>query len=592
MYVAITGAGNAKVVQFVEQHRIPKTNRKKTIVIETIGNYQKLLAEDPEIIDKLKIEAKRRTAEKKTATRPVSVEMETKPILSSTDAYPSFKIGHHIIRQLWRELELDRFFSKHLPRKNQKDTQEAILQLVIHRLTHPKSILFTQQDIGNYAGMRQLHLKLYYNVLDHLNTLTDALIDHLCQQMAEKTDRKGPVAYYDVTTFSFESVNAGELRLFGFSKDNKSNEVQVVMGLLMDNQGIPISYQLFPGNTMDQSTLQRSVEDLKSRYNMKKIVVVADRGLNSKKNLAHLVQESHDFIISYTLKRAPGDIQSLALADDSWTEEKLDKAGNVIFKSKVLEYTLVEKVELTTVEQAALPKKKGRPRKYKEVEIETKIHVTWSKKRAEKDRKDRERVLEKVTETLKKSSAVEAQMKRGRNQYISVEVNAEEATLNTALVERQSCYDGYYAIITNQLSATTEEVTGHYGGLWQIEESFRILKSDLQTRPIYVWTDNHIKGHFAMCFLSFTLLRYLQYRLEKHGTRLSGQRITTALDSVRVTAVGSYPLLTLIPTGVTEDYLSISKTLISNPLMTTMTLSSFKHTTKLDLTLNYISGQT
>ena len=591
MYVAITGAGSAKVVQFVEQHRIPKTNKKKTVVVETVGNYEKLLAKDPGIIEKLKLEAKQRTAEKKAGIRPVTVELATKPILAASDAHPSFKIGHHVILQLWRELELDAFFDQHLPRKNQKDAQEAILQLVIHRLTQPKSILFTQQDIVNYAGLRQLHLKLYYNVLDHLHALSDALIDHLCQQMAQKTERKGPVAYYDVTTFAFESVQAGELRLFGFSKDNKSNEVQVVMGLLMDNQGIPIAYQLFPGNTMDQSTLKDSVEALKSRYQMEKIVLVADRGLNSKTNLAHLVQASHDFIISYTLKRAPDSIKALALADEEWEVIQTDDQGEVIFQSKVLPYTLIEKVELSEEEKAALAQKRGRPRKYKEIAIKTKIHVTWSKKRADKDRKDRERALDKVMETLKNPSAVQAQLKRGRSQYISVDVNAKEATLNTELIERQSRYDGYYAIITNQLDTTTEEVSEHYGGLWQIEESFRILKSDLEARPIYVWTDDHVRGHFAMCFLSFTLLRYLQYRLEKHHSPLSGARLSRALATASVTAIGNYPLLTLIPTTITQDYLTLTQALGCAPLMTTLTLNRFKQITQLDLTLNYINGQ-
>lgn len=101
--------------------------------------------------------------------------------------------------------------------------------------------------------------------------------------------------------------------MFGYSKDHKHNEAQVVMGLLMDNQGIPISYQLFPGNTMDQSTLAEAVKDLKKRYQMDKIVVVADRGLNSKDNLAMLVESGHDFVMSYSLKKAPENIRQFAL---------------------------------------------------------------------------------------------------------------------------------------------------------------------------------------------------------------------------------------------------------------------------------------
>lgn len=591
MYVSVTGKGKARVIQFVEQHRIPKTNKKKTVVIETVGNYEKMLADDPRIIAKLKVEAKKRTAEKKAKTQPILLELAPEPILNAQDAYPSYHIGHHLVMQLWRDLNLDTFFQRHLPRQNQKDSREAILQLVLHRLMNPKSILYTQQDIVCYAGLRQLHLDLYYNILNHLDELTEALINHLCQQMAKKTERKGPVAYYDVTTFSFESVNAGELRLFGFSKDNKSNEVQVVMGLLMDNQGIPISYQLFPGNTMDQSTLEESVAELKQRYQMEKVVIVADRGLNSKANLTHLVQEDHDFIISYTLKRAPDEIKALALAQTEWDKIQVDEQGEIVYKSKIIDYLLVEKVDLTEAERAALPIKRGRPRKYKDVSIPTKIHITWTKKRAEKDRKDRERVLKKVVETLKKPSAVTSQLKRGRNQYIDIDLNAEEASLDETRIAHQASYDGYYAIITNQLSAETEDVTQQYQGLWQIEESFRILKSDLRARPVYVWTDEHVRGHFAICFLSFVLLRYAQYLLGKQGKRLSGERISEALERASVTAIGNYPLMTLIPTDITSDYLALAKAVGKGPLLTSMTLNQFKQATQLDLTLNYINGQ-
>ncbi|GAB2319996.1 hypothetical protein IRB23SM22_22570 [Alkalibacterium sp. s-m-22] len=592
MYVAITGAGKSKVVQFVEQHRIPKTNKKKTVVIETIGNYEKLVSEDPDIIEKLKIKAKELTALKKQKKEPVRFEMQSVPIMTADEASESFKIGHHILRDLWKELALDTFFQKQLSRKNHKNAREAIFSLVIHRMMDPKSIRHTHQDLDNYAGLSSHHLDLYYNILDHLESIQDALIDHLCQQFEQKTNRIGPVAYYDVTTFSFESVDAGELRLFGYSKDNKSNEVQVVMGLLMDNQGIPISYQLFPGNTMDQSTLVDAVKDLKNRYQMDKIVIVADRGLNSKSNLAHLFTEGHDFVISYSLKKAPEAIKTIALQGDEWAVKRVDDNGEIIYKSQEIDYTLVEKVEMTEEEKANQPKHRGRPRKYKEIEIPTKIHLTWSKKRAEKDRKDRERVLEKVEKLLEKPSGVRAQLKRGRNQYIKMDADVEEAELDLERIARQAQYDGYYAIITNQLSETTENIEATYGGLWQIEESFRVMKSDLKARPVYVWTDEHVKGHFVLCFLAFSLLRYAQYRLRtRENIEMSGRRITKALNETSIVTIGEYPLITLIPTNISEDYLSLVKATSGSLLYSAMSLNEFRRATGLDLTINYINGQ-
>lgn len=587
MYVAITGKGSARVIQFVEQHRIPKTKKKKTVVIETLGNYEKMIAEDPQIIDELKKKAKQLTEEKKARHQPIAIELERQPIRSASDAVPSYHFGHAAILKIWKELELTAFFEKNVAKRNQPALIEAIFSLVIHRIMEPKSIRCSHQDLSRFAGIHQHHKDLYYSALDVLTELKYALIDHLCEQFANKTERTGPVAYYDVTTYAFESVNAGELRLFGYSKDHKSNEVQVVMGLLIDNQGIPISYQIFPGNTMDQSTLTASVQELKKRYKMEKIVVVADRGLNGKDNLAFLVQEKHDFVISYTLKKAPRDIKRLALQGD-WETVRASEEGEVTYKEKQIQHELEVKIELSEEEKAALPKKKGRPRKYKPLTIPVTVHVTWSAKRAEKDRKDRERVLEKVMDTLEKPGQVEAQLKRGRNQYILMDKDLESAQLDEARIAYQAQYDGYYAIVTNQPQYTTQEVSGIYGGLWKIEESFRVLKSDLRARPVYVWKDAHIHGHFALCFLSLCLLRYGQYRMKKfHGLQVSGQALSRALRDPIVLAQGHYPLISLTPTTISDTYLKLMDSLDMSGLTTHMRLSEFKKATQLDMSIHY-----
>ncbi|WP_344914180.1 IS1634 family transposase, partial [Amphibacillus indicireducens] len=346
MYVSVTGSGSARVIQFVEQHRIPKTKKKKTVVIKTIGNYEKMIAEDPQIIEKLKEEAKRLTAEKKARNKPMKVELSRQPILSPSDTTPSFHFGHAAIKALWDSLELDAFFKTMDQKRNQAQLIEAIFSLVMHRMMDPQSIRYSYLDLPHFAGITQHHKDLYYNLLDKLYIYKDQLIDHLCDQFTTKTERTGPVAYYDVTTYRFESVNAGELRLFGYSKDNKHNEVQVVMGLLMDNQGIPISYELFPGNTMDQTTLTQAVEDLKARYKMDKIVVVADRGLNGKDNLAYLVNQDHDFVISYTLKKAPESLKTMALDEMDWENIQTDENGEILYKEKIIAHQLSVKVEL------------------------------------------------------------------------------------------------------------------------------------------------------------------------------------------------------------------------------------------------------
>jgi transposase len=389
-----------------------------------------------------------------------------------------------------------------------------------------------------------------------------------------------------VTTYAFESTRWGELRMFGFSKDHKNNEVQVVMGLLLDNNGIPITYELFSGNTMDQSTLTRSIEKLKTLYRLEKITVVADRGLNSGSNLEYLWEGGHDFVISYTLKRSPDSLKELVWQGDGWQNKVDNQTGKINFRSKIIEQTLEVKVPIDSAETSAT-KKRGRPKKYNYEKIPVKIHLTWSAKRAQKDRSDRERMLERLKKRLDKPYQLKAAIKRGCNQFLQMELDTNDWKLNEAKIEEAARYDGYYAVITNNLELSTEQVYRIYGGLWKIEESFRILKTDLRARPVFVWNDEHIKGHFAMCFMSLCMLRYVQYLLEEaQKESVSAAKIMEAIREPLVLVQGEYPNNIVTPTRVSQTYLDLAELLKLPLLKSNMTLTKFRSCTKLDLTVN------
>ena len=173
------------------------------------------------------------------------------------------------------------FFEKNTNKRNAETVARAIYYLTAHRCSLPASVLKSSKEQRYFAGIEPLGIDVLYSVLGVLDEQKDAVIAHLAKFFERRTERKNSDVCYDVTTYSFESTKWGELRMFGFSKDHKNNEVQVVMGLLIDNNGIPITYELFSGNTMDQSTLTRSIERLKALYGLERITVVADRGLNS-----------------------------------------------------------------------------------------------------------------------------------------------------------------------------------------------------------------------------------------------------------------------------------------------------------------------
>ena len=585
MYVAITGAGKSRVIQFRKDRRIPGTKRKVTRVIKTLGNYERMLAEDPDIIEKLKEEARRLTREEKAENAPVVLTVGNQDLVNPNQAHASYRFGHALLRQCWQRMGLDRFIRERVDKKNREALSEALEGLLYHRLSDPASILASVRDLTTYAGMDPAGRDVHYQVLEVLHEYKEVLIDHLCDFFQSHTARQGPVAYYDVTTHSFESVREGELRMFGFSKSNKSNEVQVVMGLLIDNNGIPITFELFPGNTMDQKTLQTAVARLKEKYKLDKIVIVADRGLNSQDNLEFLLQEGHDFVFAYTLKRSTEELKALALDEKGWmSSEKKEETG---WKEKVVEHALKVKVLLTQEERQALPARRGRPPKYKTLEIPVKIHLTWSRERARKDQIDRERVVEKARQLLSRPGQVTQALKRGKNQYIAFSVDTQACHLDEGKIASQARFDGYYAIITNDLDYKTSEVCDLYGGLWKIEESFRVMKTDLEASPAFVWKDERVHGHFTLCFLALCFIRYAQYLLHQdQGLSVSAQTLMESWHRPTVMVIGDYPDVRLIPTMVPQAYFDLAQSLKMPILRTCMTLHQFRQRTKLDVNKN------
>ncbi|GAP39085.1 IS1634 family transposase [Flexilinea flocculi] len=587
MYVAISGNGHARVIQYREDTRIPGTKKKTTHVVKTIGNYERMLADDPDIIAKLREEAKEITRQKKEAIAPIQISLPVKQIECVEDCTPRYQFGHAIIRQIWKKMGLDKFFIDNCGKRNAEMVANALYYLVAHRCINPDSIVSSQKEQTAYAGVYPVGLDVCYDVLDVLDQQKETVIEHLSSFLGKATDRNEKVTFYDVTTYAFESTQWGELRMFGFSKDHKNNEVQVVMGLLIDSNGIPITYELFPGNTMDQTTLTKAVEKLKRLYNLDKITIVADRGLNSGTNLEFLYNSGHDFVISYTLKKSPQAFRNLVFNDTDWKEIRDNKTGEVLSKSKISEEYLEVHVPIDNSKKTDTPKKRGRPKKYDMMRVPVKIHMTWTKERATKDRLDREQLLAKLGKRLDKPYQLKADMRRGCNQFLAMELDTSDWMIDNAKVAESERFDGYYAYITNNLDLDTAKVTGIYRGLWKIEESFRVLKTDLQARPVFVWNDAHIRGHFLLCYLCLCIIRYIQFLWnQQYKTSISAEDIMRSVREAEILVQGKFPRCVVTPTITEQSFLDLAQLIGCPPLKTNMTLTQFRAATKLDLSIN------
>ena len=587
MYVAITGRKGYEQVEVKESIRVPGTDKKKQYTVRRCGSLKALTAQDPNYVEKLRAELKAKR-EETTEDRTISIVAKPRQITRSEEQRAAFRFGHMIVQKLWEMMKLDEFFEKNVTAKNKDEVIKGIYNLLTSRLGRPVSILRTSREQNTHAGMKDISLEVLYSVLDTLYDDREKLLKHLSSFFEKNTKRDLKTVSYDVTNYYFESQKAGELRLFGYSKENKHNEVLVVMGLLIDSNGIPVAMRLFPGNTMDQNTLQDSIDDLKELYGFEKITVIADRGMNSKENLVFLTSSDQHFLISYTLKKASDKIKEKCLEGD-WQEITTDENGEIIYATKVLDTTVEAQIELTEEEREKLKEErkaqkiKGMVPKYKTVTVNAKLHVSYSAKRAAKDAADRERAVAKAKKKIENGTASQVS-KCGCNKYIDFKEELKAAGIDEERIKEEAKWDGFYAVITDNTDLTSEEVFSLYKTQWKIEECFRILKTDLNARPVYVWTDNHIQGHFILCYLALCMIRYLQYYLKtEHKIEMSAARIMDSIREPIAVVSGEMPKSVIIPTNLDDDFILLIDKLGFRRLETEMTPTRFRVITKLDL---------
>jgi len=308
-----------------------------------------------------------------------------------------------------------------------------------------------------------------YCSLDLLSESKEILEEEIFYQNRHLFNIRVDVVFYDVTTFAFESVRKDSLRDFGFSKDAKFKEVQVVMGLLIDREGRPIGYELFSGNTFESRTLEASLDKLKKRFTIGKVIIVADRGINSKINLKKIRDKGYDYICASRIKNLKKDIKEEIFNKDGYQ----DTDG---ISYKIIDY--VNRVN-------------------KNYELPENLIITYSPERAQKDIKDRERLIKKARTLLKNKSYIISSNKRGEKKYLKSSKGINW-TLDEAVIKKDEMFDGYYRIETSEKNLTTEDVLKAYHTLCKIKESFRIMKTILSVKPVFRWTEPRIKGHFVI----------------------------------------------------------------------------------------------
>ena len=412
--------------------------------------------------------------------------------------YGFYLVYHHIMGYY----SLPRVFKRIAKRKKLSfNLYNAVLLMLIERLHDPfskRGNYFNQED---YLGIAPVKLQHLYRSLDYLAENQHYLQQHIFQTNRNLFNQHIDVVFYDVTTFYFESgvAQTDALRQKGFSKDGKIGNTQVVFGLMIDKDKNPIGYQLYKGNTFEGHTFTDMLDRLKGAYQIDQVVIVADRGMLSQPNRAAVQTKGYEFILGERLKKLP-------------------KA----FKEPMLDLSTYELEWVSSGQEPVMIR-------YKVFQHEDrKIIATYSQKRAEKDKKDREERMAKAEQLLKHPSG----LKKKASRFYIKQAGTDQYVLDQKKIDQEAKYDGFLAITTNTDNIHAEQVQDHYHHLFQVEHSFRTFKSYLETRPMFHWTDKRIQGHICLCYLSYVLLNHLRQRLKKHA--ISEEQIRKTLARMQV----------------------------------------------------------
>jgi len=542
MFIKITKAKTNQYVQLVKSYR--ENGRTKHKVILNLGRLEQI--ENNPSFQRLA----KRLAE-------ISKVQKSVDLWDCSEA-DIVNWGYLIYQRIWKEYNLDELLS-HLTRdrKIRFSLSDASFLMVVQHLLQPRSKLATYNHQAYFVNLPKVTLNQLYRSLDLLCEYKEQLEEALFDANRNLFNMQIDMVFYDVTTFSFESVRADSLRDFGFSKNGKFKEVQVVMGLMIDCEGRPIGYELFPGNTFDGKTLDRALAALKQRFCLRRVIIVADRGINSKVNLKKIVEQGYSYIFASRLKKMSKDVQKEVFSGDY--EEMEFPQGSDKIRYKVIDY--LNRVKDEDGKVCSLPEH---------------LIITYSDKRAKKDREDRDRLLEKARSLLKDKSKIKAGNKRGGKKYLKQITSGQvDWALDEEAIRRDEKFDGYYGIQTSEKDLSPQDVLSAYHTLWKIEESFRIMKSTLEVQPIFHWTETRIKGHFVACFLAFLLERTLELKLKRAEEHSSCEQIREALNSMNFSKVNIDGKTYFIKTRGTELSKKILRLLHFKPLPNVMSSDEF-----------------
>ena len=579
MRLKITKSKNAQSLYVIRSTY--ENGKHSSKIVEKLGTLSELSKIHSDPISWAKDYIQQLNFQEKEASRKVNIQFSQSTTITK-DTQKLFNIGYLFLQQIYFMLGLNKITSNISSKYNFSFNLDSILsRLIYSRIIFPSSKLSTTKESKKFLEQPDFELQHVYRALDIIAKEDAFIQSELYKNSCAISKRNSKILFYDCTNFFFESECQSGIRQYGCSKEHRPSPI-VEMGLFMDGDGIPLAFSIFPGNKNEQQSLIPLEQQIIKDFSHSKFVVCTDAGLSSLQNRIFNNKTDRAFITTQSIKKLKTYIQEWCMDPHGWYAEGYDTEFDI--SSLEANETLIERYKNTIFFKERWIKENG---------LEQKLVVTFSLKykfyqqNIRKNQVDRaKKIIADSPTNLKSNNANDCKRFITKTSITQDGEIAKKTTLsiNEDRIANEAKYDGFYAVCTN-LDENAYTIANINRNRWEIEECFRIMKTDFEARPVYLHNDERIKAHFTTCFLSLIIFRYLEKKLDH---RYTSTEIIKTLRSMNLTDVGhegfipSYTRTDLTDSlheafGFHTDYEIISKKSMKNIFKLTKSTSKSTH---------------
>lgn len=459
-------------------------------------------------------------------------------------------LGYFVLKKIYKELEISTLLNqKQKELKIDFNLDDILSMLVNMRILKPGSKKDAYDNSNILFDKIDFSLDDVYRCLTYLSPLQQEIQKTIWKNTKDKYNRDTSKTYYDCTNYYFEieyndediferddngevildkngipKIKQKGYRKRGPEKNHRPDPI-IEMGLLMDGSGIPLAYNLFPGNESEKLSLVPQFNKIKDDFNLERTIVVADRGLNTSDNIIKIAGISleqalkhNGYVYGQSVRGADEEFKSWVLSDGYKIDVINDDENKIIFKHKS---------RITPKKMYVVRDDKGKTtngnKKKETILVDQKQMVYYSQKYADKQKRDRETIIKKATDLINHPELYTKATSYGVAGYVNnlkfvketgEIADASNLSLNLERIKEEEKYDGYYSIVTSEENLSDIEIRNIYRGLSKIEETFKVTKSGLEARPVWVSRADHIESHFLTCFISLIIIRLLEIKID------------------------------------------------------------------------------